>query len=143
MNQKYTELINEYIIRFGQKISDATGADIKFASLDNDGFTSVSRGSATVGINVNAETGVIVLISQIMKVPQKKADECTRLLLELNFSAMSGAAFAIDKKRDTICIKYQRDIFNLDYDEFEDMLHSVATLADEWDDRLMQMFADN
>ena len=28
----------------------------------------------------------------------------------------------------------------LDYDEFEDLVHTVASVADEWDDRLAELF---
>jgi hypothetical protein len=36
-----------------------------------------------------------------------------------------------------------RSIDGLDYDEFEDMLHTVATVADEWDDRLIAEFKED
>jgi hypothetical protein len=28
----------------------------------------------------------------------------------------------------------------LDYEEFEDLLHTIASVADEWDDRLSELF---
>ncbi len=134
------ELINEYILKFGDTISKATKTELKFPPLDADGFTSISRGSATVGINVDVSKGLLILISNIISVPEHKKLECLQLLLELNFSSISGSSFAINKQTNTICIISRRDILNLDYDEFEDMLHSVATLSDEWDDRLIKMF---
>ncbi|MBN2803253.1 MAG: YbjN domain-containing protein [Deltaproteobacteria bacterium] len=134
-------LIDHYISHFVMTIKKATGAEIAISPLDEDGFTSVKRGSATVGINVDIEGETLILISKIMKLPEKNPLDCMKLLLELNFTSMSGAAFAIDKKDSAICIISRRDVANLDYAEFEDMLHSVASLADEWDDRLVEMFA--
>jgi len=133
-------LIDSYIGRFGQVISEATGTEVRFPALDAAGFTSVSRGSARVGINVLEEQGVLVFVSRIMKAPPEKREACFRFLLELNFTATSDASFAIEKETDTICLRALRSIAGLDYDEFEDMLHAVATVADEWDDRLMDMF---
>ena len=135
------ELVNEYIDKFSKAISAATGMQIRFDPLDSDGFTSVSRGSATVGINVVDEQGILIFVSRIMKVPVDKKEECFRLLLELNYMATSDGAFAIEKETDTICLRAQRSVAGLDYEEFEEMLHSVGTVADEWDDRLMDQFS--
>ena len=63
------------------------------------------------------------------------------MLLELNYTATSDAAFAVEKSTDTICLRAQRSIPGMDYDEFEEMLSTVATVADEWDDRLLQAFS--
>ncbi|MBN2714458.1 MAG: YbjN domain-containing protein [Deltaproteobacteria bacterium] len=136
-----TELINAYIERFSKEVSAATGADVRFNSLDGDGFTRVKRGSATVGINVLEEAGELIFVSRIMKTPAQNKEACFRRLLELNYSATSDAAFALEKSTDTICLRAQRSIAGLDYDEFEEMLSTVATVADEWDDRLIEEFS--
>jgi hypothetical protein len=136
-----TALINAYIQRFGEVVSSATGQDVRFNPLDADGFTSVKRGSATVGINVVEDAGVLIFVARIMKTPGVRTDECFRMLLELNYTATSDAAFAVEKSTDTICLRAQRSIPGMDYDEFEEMLSNVATVADEWDDRLLQAFS--
>lgn len=135
-----TQLVNTYIDRFSKVVSSATGSDVRFPLLDTDGFTSVKRGSATVGINVLAQSDVLIFVARIMKVPSSKTLECLRLLLELNYTATSDAAFAIEKSTDTICLRAQRSVVGLDYDEFEEILHTMATVADEWDDRLIAQF---
>lgn len=134
-------LINEYISRFSSTVSKATGTEVHFGLLDDDGYTSVNRGSATIGINVLEEQGVLIFLARIMKIPENRKEECFQLLLELNYTSTSDAAFAIEKVTNTICLRAHRSILSLDYDEFEDMLHSVATVADEWDDRLLAQFS--
>ena len=136
-----TALINAYINRFSDEVSAVTGGNVRFNALDDDGFTRVKRGSATVGINVLDEAAELIFVARIMKVPENRTEECFRLLLELNFTATSDAAFALEKSTETICLRAQRSIPGLDYDEFEELLSTVATVADEWDDRLLKQFS--
>ena len=134
------ELIDAYIAKFSTKVSEATGGAVEFDPLDADGYTSVSRGSATIGINVIEEQGVLLFLSRIMKVPQENRLEFFRKLLELNYLATSDGAFALERETDTVCLRALRSIAGLDYEEFEDMLHTVASIADEWDDKLLEQF---
>ena len=134
-------LIDAYIARFSAKVSEAKGGRVAFDPLDADGYSSVSRGSATIGINVLAEQTVILFLARIMKIPGEGREEFFRLLLELNFSATSDAAFAIEKETETVCLRAMRSIAGLDYEEFEDMLHTIAAVADEWDDELQARFS--
>jgi hypothetical protein len=135
------ELIDTYIVRFSAKVSEATGGSVVFDPLDADGYTSVSRGSATIGINVIEEQGVLLFLSRIMKVPGENQLEFFRKLLELNYLATSDGAFALERETDTICLRALRSVAGLDYEEFEDMLHTVASVADEWDDKLLDEFS--
>jgi len=134
-------LIDEFVKRFSQKVSEATGESVMFDPLDDDGYTSVNRGSATIGINVIKEQGVLLFLSRIMKIPKERQTEFFRYLLELNFLATSDGAFAVEKETDTVCLRALRSVDGLDYTEFEDILHTVATVADEWDDKLIEEFA--
>ncbi len=133
-------LIDAYIARFSSRVSAAAGKEVKFSPLDADGYSFVARGSATVGINVLEERGVLLLLSKIMPVPVERRPEFYRLLLELNYSSTSNGAFALDKETDTVYLRASRPVSGLDYEEFEEMLHSVATVADEWDDKLAARF---
>ena len=132
-------MIDAYLARFSEKVSTAAGTEIRFSPLDEQGYTSVTRGSATVGINVIEEQGFLMFLCRIMPVPQDPA-ACYRRLLELNYLATSDGAFAVDRETETIFLRAMRALGGLDYDEFEDMLHSVATVADEWDDILINEF---
>ena len=134
-------LVDAYIARFSAKVSEARGAAITFDPLDADGYTCLSRGSATIGINVLAEQGTLLFLSRVIKVPAEKREELYRFVLELNYTATSDAAFAIERDTDTVCLRAMRSLAGLDYDEFEDMLHSIAAVADEWDDELRERFS--
>jgi hypothetical protein len=134
-----TEMVNDYLSRFGSAVS------VELEPLDPDGYTDVRRGSATVGINVLHEHGILLFLSRIMDVPRDVPDGSTReaffrRLLELNFLVTSDAAFAVDKDKDAVYLRALRRLSGLDYEEFEDLLHTMASVADEWDDRLAQSF---
>ncbi len=134
-------LVDAYIARFSSKVSAATGGAVAFDPLDADGYTSVSRGSATIGINVPADQGVLLFLARMMKIPEARREELFRLLLELNYAATSDAAFAIEQETDTVCLRAMRSVAGLDYEEFEEMLHTIAAVADEWDDALLERFS--
>jgi len=128
------EMVNDYIHRFGEAVG------VAMDPLDEDGYTDVRRGSATVGINVLTEHGILLFLSRIMDVPASDEKSFYRRLLELNFLVTSDGAFAIDKDRNAVYLRGLRRLSGLDYEEFEDLLHTIATVADEWDDRLAELF---
>jgi hypothetical protein len=136
-------LVNGYIARFSDRVSAAIGEKVPFNPLDADGFAYVVRGSATVGIHVAEEQEALSFLSEIMKVPGTNQAGFYRRLLELNYSVTSQGAFSIDRKTDTVYLCASRPVEGLDYQEFEDMLHTVATVADEWDDRLIAEFKED
>ena len=126
--------VAEYIQRFSELIG------VPIAPLDADGFTQVSRGSATVGINVVEEKGFLMFLAPIMDVPAQNKEALYRQLLELNYLATEDGAFAIDKGSGRIYLRALRSLESLDFDEFVDMLDTVARVADEWDDKLKAQF---
>ena len=129
-----SEMVNDYIRRFGGSVG------VELDPLDEDGYTDVRRGSATIGINVLGEHGILLFLSRIMPVPREGREAFYRRLLELNFLVTSDASFAIDKDKDAVYLRALRRLSGLDYEEFEDLLHTMASVADEWDDRLAQLF---
>lgn len=128
------DMVNDYVRRFGEAVG------ISMEPLDEDGYTDVRRGSATVGINVLPEHGILLFLSRIMDVPVEDKESFYRRLLELNFLVTSDSAFAVDKDRNAVYLRSLRRLSSLDYEEFEDLLHTIATVADEWDDRLAELF---
>ena len=132
----YRDTVNEYLARFGEQVG------VSFDSLDDDGYTSVQRGSATIGINVLEEQRVLMFLSPIMPVPKEAREELYRKLLELNFLATSDAAFAVDKEKDIVYLRALRGLEGLDFEEFVDLLDTVASIADEWDDKLRAEFGE-
>ncbi len=136
------ELINAYIVRFSSRVSAAAGKEITFKPLDEEGYSFVVRGSATVGINVVENRDLLLLLSRIMKVPTENKLQLYQQLLELNYSSTSDGAFALDKETETVYLRASRSIAGLDYEEFENLLHSTALVADDWDDKLKELFGD-
>ena len=126
--------INEYLMRFGKE----RGIDLD--PLNDAGLGQVARGSAEVMIQVLDEHGVLLLLAPMMAVPEKDAEGFCRRLLELSLMATSDAAFALDKKTGMTYLRIVRRLEGIDYEEFEDLLHTIASVADEWDDKLRLEF---
>ncbi|HEY3353286.1 MAG TPA: YbjN domain-containing protein [Polyangia bacterium] len=130
----YRDLINGYVQRFSTMI----GVEMK--PLDDEGFTAIKRGSATVGINLLDDHGLLVFLAPIMQAPERNQAEFYRRLLELNFLTTSDGAFAIDRKTGLVHLRALRGLEGLDFEEFTDMLDTVGAVADEWDDKLKAEF---
>jgi hypothetical protein len=130
----HRDTINDFIRRFGEE------RNLKLAPIGEQGFTQIARGSATVRVHVLEEHGVLLLLVAMMKVPERNAEPFYRRLLELSFLTTSDAAFAIDRKTETVYLRALRRLEGMDYEEFEDLVHTVATIADEWDDKLREQF---
>lgn len=127
---EHRDRINEYIRRFGEE------RGLVLDALNAEGVTQVARGSATVQIGMIEDHGVLIFFAPIMHVPEKNPEAFYRRLLELSFLQTSDAAFAIDKKTDMAYLRILRRLEGLDYEEFDDLLHTIAGVADEWDDKL-------
>lgn len=126
--------INEYLSKFG------ADRNLELDPLSDDGVSHVQRGSAVVSIHMLHEQGVLLLLSRVMAVPDSGAEALFRRLLELSFVATGDAAFAINAKTGEVFLRCLRTLDGLDYPEFEDMVHTIATVADEWDDKLRGEF---
>jgi hypothetical protein len=127
-------MVNAYLTRFGER------AGSKLEPLDASGYTLVRKGSASVGINVLEDHGVILFVAPIMPVPQTGRETLFRRLLELSFLTTSDAAFAVDAERDEVVVRALRRLSGLDYEEFEDLLETAGKVADDWDDTLRAEF---
>lgn len=127
-------MVDVYLKRFGER------AGVKYDPLDSTGFTHVRKGSATVGVNVLEDHGVLLFVAPLMPVPQNGREALYRKLLELSFLTTSDGAFAIDSQRDEIVVRALRRLSGLDYEEFEDLLETIGRVADDWDDSLSAEF---
>jgi hypothetical protein len=128
-------MLDAYLIKFGER------AGAKMEPLDSSGYTLVKKGSASIGINVLEDHGVLLFVAPVMQVPHTGKETLYRRLLELSFLTSSDAAFAIDSQRDEVVVRSLRRLSGLDYEEFEDLLETVGKVADEWDDVLRAEFA--
>jgi len=127
-------MVDAYLKRF----SERSGTEL--LPLDDNGYTQTRKGSASIGVNVLDDHGVLLLIAPIMPVPQNRREELYRKLLELSFLSTADASFAIDAAKDEIFVRTLRRLSGLDYEEFEDLLDTVGRVADEWDDVLKREF---
>ena len=132
------EMTNAFLTRFSEHASLSA-----VVQLDATGYAQVKRGSASIGLNVLEENGVLMLLAPIATVPppgKGNREAFYRRLLELSFLATADAAFAIDAGKDVVYVRALRRLSGLDYEEFEDLLVTVGAVADEWDDKLKTEF---
>lgn len=109
-------------------------------ALDENGYTQTRKGSATIGVNVLDDHGVLLLVAPVMSVPETQREAFYRRLLELSFLTTADASFAIDAAKDEVYVRALRRLSGLDYEEFEDLLETVGRVADDWDDVLKREF---
>jgi Tir chaperone protein (CesT) family len=134
-----TLMVNSYLRRFSQR-AGLHGVDGADPELDAGGYAQLQRGSATIGINVLEDQGVLMVFSPIMPVPLGGRERFYRRLLELSFVTTSDASFAVNAQRDEVVVRCLRRLSALDYEEFEDILATVGEVADRWDDELIKEF---
>lgn len=114
--------VNAYIQRFADTVS------AQLPTLDERGQTAFRHGSQIIGINVSTEHGVLLLLVKMAAVGSRPAG-FYRELLELNFLATGDCTFAIDAQSDTLYLKAMRGLSGLDYEEFQNLLQAIASVA--------------
>ena len=102
-----------------------------------DGAGQIQRGSAVVEIHVLDNLGVLLLLSKVAAAPIA-GEALLRKLLEASFTATGDPAFAINPKTGDLYLRILRSLDGLGYEEFEDLIHTIATVADAWDDKIAQ-----
>jgi hypothetical protein len=136
-----TGMVNAYLARFAERAALIDGrGEVLTPTLDETGYAQVQRGSATIGVNVLEEQGVLMVFSPIMPVPVTGREAFYRRILELSFVTTSDAAFAINAPQDEVVVRCLRRLSALDYEEFEDIVATVGEVADKWDDALVREF---
>lgn len=121
--------IADYLERFGRE------RNLTLPALSPDGIGSIQRGSAVVTIHVLGDRGVLLLLAKVADTP-KLDDVHARRLLALSFVETGDAAFALHPETGDLYLRILRGLEGLDYEEFEDLVHSIAKTADHWDDKL-------
>ncbi len=113
----------------------AKDRNLTLPPLAADGTGSVQRGSAVVTIHVLADRGVLLLLAKVAVAPAVDAALGKRLLTA-SFVETGDAAFALHPQSGDLYLRILRGLAGLDYDEFEDLVDSIARTADHWDDEL-------
>lgn len=119
-----------YLDQFGRE------RDLTLPPMGADGVGHVQRGSAVVSIHVLPDKGILLVLSKVLDAIPAGKEALLRRLLEASFTATGDAAFALHPKTGEVFLRILRGLDGLDYAEFEDMLHTIATVADQWDDEL-------
>jgi hypothetical protein len=88
-----------------------------------------------VTIHVLADQNVLLVLSKVAGAPVLDAERARRLLT-LSFVETGDAAFALHPETGDLYLRILRGLEGLDYEEFEDLVHSIARTADHWDDKL-------
>ncbi|HEX7836863.1 MAG TPA: type III secretion system chaperone [Kofleriaceae bacterium] len=118
-----------FLDRFGKE------RNVTLPALSPDGTGSIQRGSAVVTIHVLADRGVLLLLARVATAPEIDAP-LARRLLTASFVETGDAAFALHPQTGDLYLRILRGLEGLDYEEFEDLVHSIARAADHWDDEL-------
>lgn len=118
-----------FLDRFGKE------RNLTLPPLSDDGVGSIQRGSAVVTIHVLAERGVLLLLARVAAAAAVD-DALARRLLTASFIETGDAAFALHPQTGDLYLRILRGLDGLDYEEFEDLVHSIAKTADHWDDKL-------
>lgn len=121
--------VADYLARFGNE------RNLSLPPLTDEGVGSIRRGSAVVSIHVLVEQGVLLLLSKVAEAPALDVPLMKRVL-EASFVETGDAAFALNPQTGDLYLRILRGLEGLDYDEFEDIVHSIAKTADAWDDKL-------
>jgi hypothetical protein len=118
-----------FLERFGKE------RNLTLPPLSEDGVGSIQRGSAIVTIHVLAEKHVLLLLARIVEAPVLDVERAKRLM-SASFVETGDAAFALHPQTGDLYLRILRGLDNLDYEEFEELVHSIAKTADSWDDKL-------
>lgn len=121
--------VAEYLVQFGKD------RNLTLPPLSPEGVGSIQRGSAVVSIHVLAEQGVLLLLAKVAAAPVLDAAQAKRLLTA-SFAETGDAAFALHPQSGDLYLRILRGLDGLDYEEFEDLVHSIAKTADHWDNEL-------
>jgi hypothetical protein len=113
----------------------ARDRDLALPPMRADGVGFIQRGSAVVSIHVLADKNVLLVLAKVADAPVLDAARAKRLLA-LSFVETGDAAFALHPQTGDLYLRILRGLEGLDYEEFEDLVDSIARTADRWDDKL-------
>jgi hypothetical protein len=124
--------IAEFFDRFARE------RNLTLPPLGADGVGSIQRGTAVVTIHVLADKNVLLVLSRIAKQPTLDETRAKKLLAA-SFIETGDAAFALHPQTGDLYLRALRGLDGLGYEEFEDLVHSIAQTADHWDDKISEL----
>lgn len=108
--------------------------------LDEDGECVLVKGNAKVLVKVCEDDDLLAVSSPVIALPTENLLPLFRRLLGLNLDDTRDASFALNESSDKVELRVKRPLDNLDYEEFERAVTTVAEVADEYNDRLADEF---
>ena len=121
---------------------EAAGWKVTYLRPDSNGSVdwrsvevAITPETALVSIMVLEDHGVLVIHAPVGNIPEGSREELYCELLEASYLSTSDAAFAIDAASKRIVVRALRRLSGLDYEELEDLIDTVGTVADDWDER--------
>ncbi|MEY4582601.1 MAG: hypothetical protein RL701_7304 [Pseudomonadota bacterium] len=127
------DMVNGYIRRFGEAVA------VDLHPLDVDGYTDVRHGAVVIGINACVERNVLLILARMRTVSDQDGAGLYRKLLELNFLATRSCSFAIDEQRKRLYVRAMRSLEGLEYEEFVELLETVAGVAESMRSRVPEL----
>ncbi len=88
-----------------------------------------------MSIHALEDKGVLLLLARVKAAPELDLP-LARQLLTASFAETGDAAFALHPQTGDLYLRILRGLDGLDYDEFEDLVHTIATTADLWDAKI-------
>jgi hypothetical protein len=127
--------------RIEKVLPDLTGAPVK-RDADGDYVLPIRDVHVTVAPRIAPGGGIVVRIISISNVGVNVTPELGLFLANLNFGLIFGR-FALDAANRAIWVDESLLGDHFSDDELRFSVHTVASVADDWDDRLKQMFGGN
>jgi hypothetical protein len=124
--------IAEFFDRFGKE------RNLNLPPLSEEGVGSIQRGSAVVTIHVLVDKNILLLLSRVAEQPTLDETRAKKLLAA-SFTETGDAAFALHPSSGDLYLRILRSLDGIDYEEFEDIVHSIAQTADHWDDKIRDL----
>ena len=125
--------VNGFIGRFAERV----GAELD--PLDATGFSELRCGNLPVGITANPEHDLLLFLLPVGGLPSNAGDDFYRHLLALNFTTTGPCAFAIDEERQRLCLRILRPLTGLSYEEFEQLLQTIASVGESMQEHIKQL----
>lgn len=117
------ERVNAFIQQF------AVDVDSPLEPLDTHGYAELRCDGLALGLNVDAERGILLMVATIGQLPEEASGELLRYLLELNLLSTGVSSFALDRDSEALLLRVMSPVHSLGYLQFSEMLQSLADVA--------------
>lgn len=128
-NSKQVDKVNKFLKQGG------------WGELDGNNKRMLQKGNAPVAVVAIPNKDLLLVSSPVIDLPEENLLPLFRKLLTLNLSETKDAAFAINEEVGTVDLQIKRPLENLDHNEFERAVSTVAEVADKYNDIMAGTFA--